>query len=118
MIRCTSVPRVLTRTRPVLSSLYSPFNGAVPACRCLKPPTQSSRSYHVSSVLSLAKPTNPDPRENAAHEIAPKQDINVGRKRFADFEMKGKVFVVTGGAQGLGLALAESLVEAGGKGSF
>ncbi|KAK5169601.1 uncharacterized protein LTR77_005578 [Saxophila tyrrhenica] len=34
--------------------------------------------------------------------------------RFREFELDGKVFVVTGGAQGLGLTLAEALVEAGG----
>lgn len=39
----------------------------------------------------------------------------VGNKRFADFDLAGRTFVVTGGARGLGLALAESLVEAGGK---
>ena len=32
--------------------------------------------------------------------------------------MDGKVFVVTGGAGGLGLTLAEALVEAGGHGKF
>lgn len=41
----------------------------------------------------------------------------VGTRRFADFDLAGKTFVVTGGARGLGLALAEALVEAGGKGS-
>jgi len=35
--------------------------------------------------------------------------------RFREFELDGKVFVVTGGARGLGLTLAEALVEAGGK---
>ena len=40
----------------------------------------------------------------------------VGTKRFADFDLAGKAFVVTGGARGLGLAMAEALVEAGGKG--
>ncbi|KAF2165419.1 hypothetical protein M409DRAFT_55817 [Zasmidium cellare ATCC 36951] len=40
---------------------------------------------------------------------------NVGRKRFADLGLKGHVFVVTGGASGIGLASAEGLVEAGGK---
>lgn len=32
------------------------------------------------------------------------------------FQLDGKVFVVTGGARGLGLTLAEALVEAGGHG--
>ncbi|KAM0251929.1 hypothetical protein ACHAQJ_007944 [Trichoderma viride] len=39
----------------------------------------------------------------------------MGAKRFADFDLAGKAFIVTGGARGLGLALAEALVEAGGK---
>lgn len=37
-------------------------------------------------------------------------------QRFRDFDLEGKVFVVTGGGRGLGLTLAEVLVEAGGKG--
>lgn len=40
----------------------------------------------------------------------------VGSKQFADFDLGGKTFIVTGGARGLGLALAEGLVEAGGRG--
>lgn len=36
--------------------------------------------------------------------------------RFREFDLNGKVFVVTGGARGLGLALAEALIEAGGIG--
>ncbi|KAF2100190.1 NAD(P)-binding protein [Rhizodiscina lignyota] len=40
---------------------------------------------------------------------------NIGSKQFADFDLGGGVFIVTGGAQGLGLAMAEGLVEAGGK---
>lgn len=39
----------------------------------------------------------------------------VGSKRFADFDLAGKTFLVTGGARGLGLSLAEALVEAGGR---
>ncbi|KAI1019917.1 hypothetical protein LB503_006234 [Fusarium chuoi] len=72
------------------------------------------RSMHTTGNDS-AKPMNPDPRENPAHELTLPRGTNVGRKRFSDFELAGKVFVVTGGAQGLGLTLAESLVEAGGK---
>jgi hypothetical protein len=39
-------------------------------------------------------------------------------QRFRDFDLEGKVFVVTGGGRGLGLTLADVLVEAGGKGMF
>ncbi|CAI6312870.1 unnamed protein product [Periconia digitata] len=40
---------------------------------------------------------------------------NVGKQNFGQFDVGGKVFVVTGGARGLGLCMAEGLVEAGGK---
>ncbi|KAI9653530.1 MAG: hypothetical protein M1821_007038 [Bathelium mastoideum] len=40
---------------------------------------------------------------------------NIGAKQFADFDLGGGVYIVTGAAQGLGLAMAEALVEAGGK---
>lgn len=40
---------------------------------------------------------------------------NYGRSQFADFNLKGRAFIVTGGAQGLGLSLAEALCEAGGR---
>ena len=36
--------------------------------------------------------------------------------RFREFDLEGKVFVVTGGGRGLGLVLAEALIEAGGQG--
>lgn len=39
----------------------------------------------------------------------------MGDKRFSQFDLGGKVFVVTGGGRGLSLCMAEGLVEAGGK---
>jgi hypothetical protein len=51
---------------------------------------------------------------NTGHK--PANGNNTYRKPFADFDVAGKVFVVTGGAQGLGLTMAEALVEAGGTG--
>ncbi|KAK8075080.1 hypothetical protein PG997_009743 [Apiospora hydei] len=60
------------------------------------------------------KPMNPDPRENPMVGIAPDKDVNVAQRRMADFNLSGRVFVVTGGGRGLGLSLAEGLAEAGG----
>ena len=72
----------------------------------------SRRLFSIAPVLATARaPSNiaqrlPDPE-------------HPGRtQRFRDFDLEGKVFVVTGGGRGLGLTLAEVLVEAGGKGVF
>lgn len=82
-------------------------------------PYLQHRQVHSSRRSCLEKkPKNLDPRENPTHDLTPPSDLNVGRKQFADFDLAGKVFVVTGGAQGLGLCLAEGLVEAGGKGEY
>jgi NAD(P)-dependent dehydrogenase (short-subunit alcohol dehydrogenase family) len=39
------------------------------------------------------------------------------KKRFSEFDLEGKVFTVTGGGRGLGLSMAEALVEAGAQGA-
>lgn len=61
-------------------------------------------------------PKPPDSRENPTVGIAPSPSENIGQKRLADFDLGGKVFIVTGGARGLGLSLAEALAETGGNG--
>ncbi|KAI0889153.1 NAD(P)-binding protein [Annulohypoxylon maeteangense] len=100
-------PSILQTSRP---RTHQPLRPAT----SINPTLTYHRSLHDSPVSST-KPTNPDPRENPAHALAPNADVNVGQRRLADFDLKGRVFVVTGAARGLGLALAESLVEAGGK---
>jgi len=39
-------------------------------------------------------------------------------KRFREFDMEGRVYAITGGARGLGLSMAEALIEAGAKGKL
>jgi hypothetical protein len=74
----------------------------------------SLRALHTSQP-ALTKPRNPSPRTHPSHSPKPTPHENIGRKRFGDYDVAGKVFIVTGGAQGLGLTMAEALVEAGGK---
>ncbi|RNJ53616.1 hypothetical protein D7B24_001627 [Verticillium nonalfalfae] len=77
--------------------------------------TGGKRAFQQHAAQELAKPMNPEPRHNPTHDQPPK-DFNVGQKTFADFDLKERVFIVTGGSSGLGLELAEAVREAGGIG--
>ncbi|KAJ3554087.1 hypothetical protein NPX13_g10712 [Xylaria arbuscula] len=68
----------------------------------------------ATTAAAHPAPVPPEPRENPALGLRPSREENVGAKRLADFDLEGGVFIVTGGARGLGLCLAEGLVEAGG----
>ncbi|OTA68034.1 NAD(P)-binding protein [Hypoxylon sp. EC38] len=76
-------------------------------------PTRSSQSEFGRRTSEIPRP--PESRENPAVGIAPNPRENIGQKKLADFDLGGKVFIVTGGARGLGMALAEALAETGGK---
>jgi NAD(P)-dependent dehydrogenase (short-subunit alcohol dehydrogenase family) len=75
--------------------------------------------------LALAPAQRPQPltsisplQRRFAHseERAPYERAEpVGNRKFSQFDVGGKVFIVTGGGRGLGLCMAEGLVEAGGK---
>ncbi|KAK7732512.1 hypothetical protein SLS53_008397 [Cytospora paraplurivora] len=80
-----------------------------------RPTTQKAQFMHTSPSLQAARIQVHESEKRPPHPATVHRDENVGQNRFADFDLKGRVFVVTGGAQGLGLALAEGLVEAGGK---
>ncbi|KAK1978621.1 hypothetical protein LZ30DRAFT_799839 [Colletotrichum cereale] len=76
----------------------------------------SARPFHSTRRQNVEeKPTTIGPRKSPAAEVLPPREANFGKAQFADFNLKGRVFIVTGGAQGLGLSIAEVLAEAGGK---
>jgi len=81
-----------------------------------QPISKESKPLSETDTRNNAAPVPPDPAKNPAVGLAPKRSAHIGQKRLADFDLSGKVFIVTGGARGLGLALAEALVETGGKG--
>ncbi|KXH61000.1 short-chain dehydrogenase [Colletotrichum salicis] len=78
-------------------------------------PLLYSAAFHNTPQLSNARPVSPDPTKDHAFDTRPHMKHNYGRSQFADFNLKGGAFIVTGGAQGLGLSLAEALCEAGGR---
>ncbi|GMF67897.1 unnamed protein product [Aspergillus oryzae] len=48
--------------------------------------------------------------------MPPKESIKNGH-RFKEFDLNDRVYAITGGGRGLGLAMAEALMEAGAKGT-
>ncbi|KAK1623418.1 short-chain dehydrogenase [Colletotrichum phormii] len=72
-------------------------------------------AFHNIPQLSNAQSVSPDPTKDHAFDTRPHMKHNYGRSQFADFNLKRGAFIVTGGAQGLGLSLAEALCEAGGR---
>lgn len=71
--------------------------------------------------LQLRKGCRPKARQN--HSIASENsrytlpfNISAHGNRADTIQLDDRVFIVTGGARGLGLTLAEALVEAGGHG--
>lgn len=103
-----TVPRVLApaRTRLAGASL------AVP--RVL---SSSIRLYSTSrSAFS------PQDIHNVAHSPdhiqskMPAKELLRNTHRFGEFDLQGRVYAITGGGRGLGLSMAEALIEAGAKG--
>ena len=76
---------------------------------------RSCRPFSQSPTIG----TQNVPTATLINEKLPRQNShsdNAYHGRFREFDLAGKVYIVTGGAQGLGLSLAEALLEAGGTG--
>ncbi|PWI64398.1 hypothetical protein PCL_10511, partial [Purpureocillium lilacinum] len=97
-----------------LAFMSRTLKGGTPRC------TTFAAAIRWSSTRSATADARPD-RHAGSTGVGPvtpglEKGAEIGNKRFADFDLAGRPFVVTGGARGLGLSLAEALLEAGGKG--
>lgn len=103
----------MARLRP-LAFMTRTLRGGTPRC------TTVAAAARLSSTHCEAADAGPERHTSStgAGPVTPglEKGAEIGNKRFADFDLAGKTFIVTGGARGLGLSLAEALVEAGGKG--
>ncbi|KIX09081.1 uncharacterized protein Z518_00159 [Rhinocladiella mackenziei CBS 650.93] len=91
--------------------------------------TRVSHARSISRIYSqprfvipplVSQPCRHFSRERFAGAVSPSikeklPDPDLNPFRFSEFDLQGKVFVVTGGGRGLGLTLAEALVEASGE---
>lgn len=80
------------------------------------PATTSLRWNAVRPLVNCATCTAKRSLAGQAHLKEKLPSTEKSRERFREFSLAGKVFAVTGGARGLGLSMAEALVEAGGQG--
>ncbi|KAL5335744.1 NAD(P)-binding protein [Aspergillus crustosus] len=78
-----------------------------------RPPVLRATNVRLPVVYATATRTMAG--QPHVKEKLPKVDPRKTNERFREFSLTGKVFAVTGGARGLGLAMAEALVEAGGE---
>ncbi|KAK1780663.1 hypothetical protein QBC45DRAFT_322976 [Copromyces sp. CBS 386.78] len=113
----TRAARLLTRKR--LIGTLNTSNSCLAQRTCspfLRPSSITATRTIITATKLEAEPISPAPKPPAPKDNETKsQDESSGFKRFSQFDLTGKVFIVTGGAQGLGLEMAEALAEAGAK---
>ena len=93
---------------------YSPLSVRKSCLAIVTKPVLARRSWVRNSssfVDDAIQQLRMAPNEKASY-------LSVGKRRMRDFDIAGGTYVVTGGAQGLGLNLAEALCEAGAKGKL
>ncbi|KAL2285049.1 hypothetical protein FJTKL_08573 [Diaporthe vaccinii] len=94
---------------PALLGMHHGFDARLSSAQLFHSTPSSQERIRISDSVH---------KEALHHEITNTHDsggTGVGRKQFADYDLTGRVFIATGGAQGLGLSMAEALADAGGK---
>lgn len=102
----------MRKTLPIINSQLRP---KLPL-RIVNPLITNTRCHATSSDVDTAHQVRIREGMASPNTVGLPRETEVGNKRFADFDLMGRTFIVTGGAQGLGLATAEALVEAGARG--
>lgn len=80
--------------------------------------SSSSRLYSSSkSAFSPQDIHNVSHNPDHIQSKLPSKKFLRNSERFREFDMEGRVYAITGGGRGLGLSMAEALIEAGAKGT-
>lgn len=108
--------RNIVRLRPAVPSFAKCSARVVTATRVTNALKQSPATAYFSTGHARRQESS---SSNSAPLARPGlvDQTQIEKKQFADYDLGGKVYIITGGARGLGLTLAEALVEAGGKGA-
>lgn len=72
--------------------------------------------YRVISNYGTATTPPPSTTDHIQTKLPPAFGTQ-NAQRFREFDLEGRVIAVTGGARGLGLSMAEALMEAGANGT-
>lgn len=102
------------------SRVFTPARARFASAAGTAPKVLASSSTRLYSSTKSA--FNPHDIHNISHnpdhiqsKLPSKKQLR-NANRFREFDMEGRVYVITGGGRGLGLSMGEALIEAGAKG--
>lgn len=91
-----------------LSRMLAPARACRPAALSYPLASQFIRHSHFSAPSS----------QELQSKLSSVKERGGNGNRFKEFDMKDRVYAITGGARGIGLSMAEALLEAGAKGTY